>query len=746
MSSVIDELAEENKESITLVWFDPNPNEKVKTKDMMKKLRSINDYVLIETNEEECISYIKKVTNEKIFLVIPGTSANILLPRIIDLKQIEVIFIICDVRRKYFYLLDKYPKIAGIFIDQEDLNSNIRKNIRSLNKQMESFSFYDQKQTVSMDLSERTAEFLWFQLIHDVVICLPSNNQAKQEMIDTCRNYYRGNEIELKLINEFEKCYSREECIRWYTKETFVYKMINKALRTEDIQQLHTFRFYISDLSSTLARQHKKLEESHEEIITTVYRGAQLTIIELEQFRLNESKLISINGYLSTSRLRSIALHFTTNDLKRLDTLPVLFQIECQTDQSNSSIFADISQFSDFPDEQEVLFDLGTVFKVETVSKEDNLWKICLNVTDDGREIAKQYIEETRKEMEGDSVVLLFGRLMTRMGHYKSAETYFLQLLKDPGNENPAHIHNQLGLIYEAKAEFHPAMHHFNTAYRLMKRSDPPFLKDSAHVLLNMSQILREQGYYNKALEHSIRAKQVLTELNDSNELEMAHCLHSIGSCYRDQRQYYEALNHYEQALTIKRAYLSENHIYIAKTLNSIGLVYLMTKDIEKAFNYYISSLEMYQSCLPEDHPDIANALHNIAQCYHKKNQLDRSLQHYQLALTMKEKCCRSDHPSIAMTLNNISNLLNAQGDKVKALELCLKALSIRERLLPFGHPDLAISFHNVGLRYETLKDDEKALKYFEKALEIRKIFLSEDDLLRKNTENHILRIKQKLM
>ena len=565
-------------------------------------------------------------------------------------------------------------------------------------------------------------------------------------MINACRNYYQGNARELQLIDEFEKSYSSKECIRWYTRETFVYKMVNKALRTEDVQQLHTFRFFINDLSSTLAREYKKLQESDDEIITTVYRGGRLTMIELEQFRSNEGKLISINSYLSTSRLRCVALQFTVTDIKRMDTVPVLFEIKCQREESNCSIFADISKFSSIPQEQEVLFDLGAVFKVEVISKENDMWKICLCATDDGREIARQYIEETRKEMEGDSVAILFGRLMTRMGRYRCAQTYFQQLLDDPGTENPAHIHNQLGLVCQAKAEFRQAMHHFDTAYRLMRNSYPPFLRDSAYVLRNMSQVLREQGHYTKALEYCITAKQVLTELDNSCQLEMAHCLHSIGSCYRDQREFIEAIDYYEQALNIKRAYLPENHVFIAKTLNSIGLVYLMTKDIEKAFNYYMSSLEMYQACLPEDHPDIANVIHNIGECYQNKNQFDRALQHYHLALAMKEKCYPSDHPSIAMTLNNISTVLSAKGEKVKALELCLKALTMRERVLPFGHPDLAISLNSAGLRYEAMKENQLALKYFEEALEIRAMFLPEDDPLRKKTEKHVLRMKQKLV
>ncbi len=669
-----------------------------------------------------------------------------------------------------------------------------------------------------------------FQLFHDVILRLGSNDQAKQQMINACRHYYRGNEKELKLIDKFERSYTNKECIRWYTRETFVYKMVNKALRGEDIQQLHTFRFIINDLSSTLAREYNQmLQESDNEMSMTVYRGGQITITELEQFQSNEGKLISINGYLSTSRLRNIAMRFTEYDVPRMKSVPVLFEIKCEMKESNCSIFADISKFSDFPNEQEVLFDLGSVFKVEAVYEDDmckesmrgapatlapqrhffsrsrsnsnqsqnsldvspspiptspstsapspslrlaptpasiqgasvvgdelslgskdpgsifrhTIWKICLSTTDDGREIARQYIEETKKEMQEDSVAILFGRLMIRMGRYDSAQTYFQHLLNEPGNENLANIHNQLGLTLQAKAEFRQAMRHFDKAYDLMKRSRTPCLRESALVLLNMSQELRQQGYYEKALEYCILAKQ---ELNDSYQLEIAHCLHSIGSSYRGLRKYTEALEYYKEALNIKQSCLPENHVYIAKTLNSIAIIYLITKDIEKAFNFSLSSFEMYEKCLPNDHPDIANVLHTIAECYQNKSQFDNALQHYQLALAMKEKYFPPDHPSIATTLNNISTVLSSKGEKMKALDMCLKALSMRERALPFDHPDIAVSLSSVGLQYEAMEDNQHALEYFEKALEMRTLFLSEDDPARKRIEKHVLRIKRKLM
>ena len=82
---------------------------------------------------------------------------------------------------------------------------------------------------------------------------------------------------------------------------------------------------------------------------------------ELEQFRSNENKLVSINGYLSTSRVRDIAIRYATDDVTRPDTVPVLYEIDCFRD-NDWPIFADVARFSDFPKEKEVLFDIGAVF------------------------------------------------------------------------------------------------------------------------------------------------------------------------------------------------------------------------------------------------------------------------------------------------------------------------------------------------------------------------------------------------
>ncbi len=47
-------------------------------------------------------------------------------------------------------------------------------------------------------------------------------------------------------IDQFAREHRSEKAICWYSKQSFVYKLINKALRTEYMDLLYKFRFFIS--------------------------------------------------------------------------------------------------------------------------------------------------------------------------------------------------------------------------------------------------------------------------------------------------------------------------------------------------------------------------------------------------------------------------------------------------------------------------------------------------------------------
>ncbi|CAF5141162.1 unnamed protein product, partial [Rotaria sp. Silwood1] len=167
----------------------------------------------------------------------------------------------------------------------------------------------DQYQILTKDLSKESAKFFLFQLFNYVFPHLPQNEQTKQHIIQLCKEYYHGNTKEIKLINEFEENYQTQDAIHWYLKQSFISKLINKALKIEDIDFLYQFRFFINDLSQNLHDQHEKILLSNETILN-VYRGMKLNKEEFNKLKENQGKLISINGYLLTNQQKSKAYDF----------------------------------------------------------------------------------------------------------------------------------------------------------------------------------------------------------------------------------------------------------------------------------------------------------------------------------------------------------------------------------------------------------------------------------------------------
>ena len=134
-------------------------------------------------------------------------------------------------------------------------------------------------------------------------------------------------------IEEFKRNYISSDAINWYTRQSFVYQLINRALRTEDSEALYIFRFYISDLSRQLVNEHNKLRIQYEKSpILKLYRGCHMRPEELKKLQDTIDGLTSINGFVSTSREKWVADQFLArNSRRRTDVENVLWIITVDT-------------------------------------------------------------------------------------------------------------------------------------------------------------------------------------------------------------------------------------------------------------------------------------------------------------------------------------------------------------------------------------------------------------------------------
>ena len=210
------------------------------------------------------------------------------------------------------------------------------------------------------------------RVIIDILLKLPRTLEAKQEMIDELRRVSSDNDIFLKQIDDFDRSYHSNAAIQWYTRDSFLYRLINRALRYEDTELIIKYRFFIIDLYQKLEELHQQIIHTNhqsEQTITTYYRGQTIPSSELEQLKQHVNSLISINTFFSTTLSLDIALMFaggSTQDVRSMNK-PVIFCIEVDSSIEKTRPYANIDFYSDYKEEDEVLFAMGCVFSIEKI-------------------------------------------------------------------------------------------------------------------------------------------------------------------------------------------------------------------------------------------------------------------------------------------------------------------------------------------------------------------------------------------
>ncbi|CAF4177166.1 unnamed protein product, partial [Rotaria sordida] len=206
------------------------------------------------------------------------------------------------------------------------------------------------------------------RLLQTVFSTIHESALAKPAMLDFCLQLYANNN-RLADIRNFAENYRREDSIYWYTKESFVYRFVNQTLRFGDIDSCYALRFYIADLSAQLHalkyQQQKVLEKAG---MTILYRGIRQSDEELNVLRGLVGLVVAVKFFMSTSRNKDIALTYASpSDWQTDNSRPLLLEIYVDL-SSPAIIAADIAGMSNFDEENEVLFDIGSTFRVDMLT------------------------------------------------------------------------------------------------------------------------------------------------------------------------------------------------------------------------------------------------------------------------------------------------------------------------------------------------------------------------------------------
>ncbi|CAF4402085.1 unnamed protein product, partial [Didymodactylos carnosus] len=157
---------------------------------------------------------------------------------------------------------------------------------------------------VSDHLNTEQIQFVYFQLLIDLILDMSQTDPAKEETISEYRLHYK----EYRQIHSagFDETHT---AIDWYMQNNFVYRIINEVFYTENMNTLFKFRYFINDLHNEIRKSHTRFvatlpaEQDH----LMVYRGQLMTINDLQKLKANTDGFISINSFLTTTRLLNTA-------------------------------------------------------------------------------------------------------------------------------------------------------------------------------------------------------------------------------------------------------------------------------------------------------------------------------------------------------------------------------------------------------------------------------------------------------
>lgn len=409
---------DDGRESLIIVWLDINANRTVQGQQTKRLLQTLSHPVKIFEKSHDCEKFIRSNPKKKRFLLIVNDrQATDIIPRVNALEQVLAIYI----HGKERWAL-QFSKVRSTFERFDELIAHIKSPVVN---PVEPIHSLPPTNRIKTPRTHSDNQFAYSQFLSNILLRSKPLKQDRLDLLTLCEK----NETDLPLIHQFSQTYTKHKALWWYTRLTCFNRMLNQALRTQDISTIFLFQFFIHDL-------HEQLMDYRCEYPIRTYRGQLLIDEELNHLRESIGSFISIHTFFSTIVDRSQALfHLDSSEISS-GFHRVLFEVDADPVVITNKPFADITRHSDFPDECEVLFSIGSLFRIDHIEQNlDHIWMIKMTFTGENHPDLKILFDDMERKYgsgNGDAAFIAFSRVLREMKKMDEAEKYCYRLLQTP--------------------------------------------------------------------------------------------------------------------------------------------------------------------------------------------------------------------------------------------------------------------------------------------------------------------------
>ncbi|CAF0763541.1 unnamed protein product [Adineta steineri] len=691
-------------QNVLLIWLDSNIDEtNHDCQNTITKLRRAVNNINTFTDGDQCLEFIQTITDSKVCMIISGSLGQQIVPRVHNMSQVDSIFIFCGNKKHHEQWVKDWSKIKGVFTDITPICEALKQAAHQCEQNAIPMSFVGSNKK----LDQLDPSFMYTQILKEIILTIKFNQKHIQDYLNYCRDAFGDNKEEMVNIKRLEDEYHKKTPIYWYTCQMFLFPMLNRALRMMDGDIITHMGFFIGDLHQQIEQLHKKqYADSTVADTFTVYRGQGFSTGDFEQMMKTKGGLISFNNFLSTSKVRNISLNFAHTAIINPDQVGVLFIMTINPTQLTTP-FASISGVSDFQEEDEVLFSMHSVFRIQDIIQmagKNRLYEVNLILTADNDPELNRLTDYIREESFPDEEGWYrLGLVLFEMGQFDKAEDIY-QVLLDQRNDD----------------------------------------KDRALIYHRLGMLKRNQGKYQEALTLYEKSLAIKQNTLPPNHPDLAKSYNNIGLVHSNIGNYPKALSYYEKTLEIDQQSLPLNHPDLASSYNNIGLVHDSMGNYQKALSSHEEALKIRQQSLPPNHPNMASSYNNIGTVHAKMGNYLKALSYLDKTLEIRQQSLPPNHPDLAKSYISIGAVHYDTDNYPKALSYYEKALEIQQQSLSPNHPDLNMSYSNIGLVYENMGDYSKARIFYEHAIQIAQQSLPSNQLHLQDYRNSLERVKNK--
>ncbi|CAF1472093.1 unnamed protein product [Adineta steineri] len=678
-------------QNVLLVWLDSNiDDDNADCNNIIKQLNCVVNNINTFTDGKECVEFIQTIKNNEVFMVVSDPLGKNLVPCVHEMSQVDTVFIVGNNQECHKHLVKEWPKIKRVFTDITPICEALKQTAHQCEQNAISISFV----ASNKKLDQLDPTFMYTQILKNILLTIDFEDKHIKEFITYCREVFAENQHELDNITKLERDYHDHTPIWWYTYQCFLYRMLNQALRSMDVDIIVRMGFFINDLHRDIQRlYYEQFDGQQFDKTFTVYRGQCLSKEDFIEMSKTKDGLLSFNNFLSTSKDREVSLCFAPQAAANPDLVGILFVMSINPTLSTTP-FASVTDASHFHMEDEVLFSMHTVFRIEDIQLMDannDLYQVNLTLTSDNdqdlRTLSDQIRQETFPDEEG---WYRLGSLLIKMGQFTNAQEAYEVLLHQTTNEtDKAPIYYQLGRIKLSQGEYQEALSYYEKALTIRQQSLPSNHPNLGTSYNNIGSVYDRMGDYSKALSYYEKALEIRQQSLSSNHPDLASSFHNIGLVYYSMSDYPKAFSGYKKALEIRQQSLPSNHPHLAKSYNNIGLVYYKTGDYLKALSSHEKSLAIRQQSLPSNHSDLAKSYNNIGLVYYKTGDYLKALLSYEKALAIRQQSLASNHSDLAKSCNIIGNIYKNMENYSEAHSFYERAVQIGQQSLSANHPDV---------------------------------------------------------